>query len=91
MNVYKKYLEEQAKHPNSIILFRLGDFYEVLGLGANIVANRMDFTLMGRDCGIEERVLMVGFPFCMKDEVVKKLEDDYYQVYIVEQGEIVYE
>lgn len=82
--IYEKYLEAQGEHPNAIIVNRVGDFYEVFGLGARIVANEMDFTLVGRDCGFPERVLMVGFPFCMRDEVVKKLEDNCYQVCIIE-------
>lgn len=81
--IYEKYLEAQGEHPNAIIVNRVGDFYEVFGLGARIVANEMDFTLTGRDCGIGERVLMVGFPFCMRDEVVGKLKEKY-DVYIVE-------
>lgn len=81
--IYKKYLESQEKHPNAIIVNRIGDFYEVFGLGARIVANEMNFTLMGMDCGFPERVLMVGFPFCMRDEVVGKLKEKY-DVYIVE-------
>ena len=65
MRIYEKYFEEQKKHPNAIIAYRLGDFYEIFGIAAKIVADKMDFTLTGRLCGTDERVLMVGFPFCM--------------------------
>ena len=81
--IYKQYLEVQVEHPNAIILKRIGDFYEVFGLGAKIVSDEMNFTLTGRDCGLKERVLMVGFPFCMLDEVVTKLESKY-ELFIVE-------
>lgn len=77
MKVYESYVKEQVKHPNAIIVKRLGDFYEVFGLGAKIVADEMNFTITGRECGIEERVLMVGFPFCMCDEVISKLKEKY--------------
>ena len=79
----KQYLETQVEHPNAIIVKRIGDFYEVIGLGAILVSDEMDFTLTGRDCGLKERVLMVGFPFCMLNEVVTKLQSKY-EVFIIE-------
>ena len=47
MKVYESYVKEQVKHPNAIIVKRLGDFYEVFGLGAKIVAGLRRF-MMGR-------------------------------------------
>lgn len=77
MRVYDKYFDEQKKHPNAIIALRLGDFYEVFGFGAKIVANKLNFTLTGRDCGTGERVYMVGFPFCMLPDVAEKMKEDF--------------
>ena len=81
--IFRQYLKEQTNHPNAIIVNRIGDFYEVFGITAKIVADEMDFTLVSRDCGLTERVLMVGFPFCIRDEVVEKLREKY-EVCVVE-------
>ncbi len=61
--VYRKYLEVQNRYPQAIIAMRLGDFYEVFGKNAEILANELPLTLTGRDCGLESRVPMVGFPY----------------------------
>ena len=61
--VYRKYLEVQNRYPQAIIAMRLGDFYEVFGKNAEILANELPFTLTGRDCGLESRVPMIGFPY----------------------------
>ena len=61
--VYRKYLEVQDRYPQAIIAMRLGDFYEVFGKNAEVLANELPLTLTGRDCGLESRVPMVGFPY----------------------------
>ena len=85
MRIYEKYFEVQKKHPNAIIAYRLGDFYEIFGIAAKIVADKMDFTLTDRNCGTDERVLMVGFPFCMLAEVKERLSGDFEIITIEEQ------
>lgn len=61
--VYRKYLEAQDKYPQAVIAMRLGDFYEVFGKNAEVLANELPLTLISRDCGLESRVPMVGFPY----------------------------
>lgn len=61
--LYQKYVELQNKYPTSVIAMRLGDFYEVFGDNATAIANELDLTLTGRDCGLDSRVPMVGFPY----------------------------
>ena len=61
--VYRKYLDVQDRYPQAIIAMRLGDFYEVFGKNAEVLANELPLTLTGRDCGLESRVPMVGFPY----------------------------
>ena len=61
--VYRKYLDVQDRYPQAIIAMRLGDFYEVFGKNAEALANELPLTLTGRDCGLESRVPMVGFPY----------------------------
>ncbi len=71
--LYLRYTSAQDEYPDSIVLMRLGDFYEVLGEKAVIASYILDLTLTGRDCGLDERVPMCGFPFHVKEEYTKKL------------------
>ncbi len=61
--IYKKYIEFQNRYPDDIVAFRLGDFYELLGGNAVEIAIEIELTLTSRDCGLEERVPMIGFPY----------------------------
>ena len=61
--VYQKYLDVQSKYPQAIVAMRLGDFYEVFDENAKLLADELDLTLTGRDCGLESRVPMIGFPY----------------------------
>lgn len=68
------YKDLQAKNLNKVIFYRLGDFYEVLGIGAMVAANALDLTLTTRDCGEEERIMMCGIPYHCRTEYQEKLE-----------------
>lgn len=70
---YQSYLDIQNKYPNYVVCYRLGDFYEVFGKKAVQVSNILDLTLTGRDCGLEQRVEMVGFPYHVSDTYFKKI------------------
>lgn len=59
---YQQYMSAQSNYPDYIVAFRLGDFYEIFGEKAKQFAKELDLTLTGRDCGLAERVPMVGFP-----------------------------
>lgn len=61
--IYEKYQALQEKNQDTVIAYRLGDFYEVLGEKAIEIAREIDLTLTSRDCGLEERVPMIGFPY----------------------------
>ncbi len=71
--IYAKYLELQKQYPYSIIAYRLGDFYEVFGDGAIKISDPLDLTLTGRDCGLKERVAMVGFPYHCAEKYFEKI------------------
>lgn len=71
--IYRKYLEIQRKYPDSVIAYRLGDFYEIFGENAVKISEQLDLTLTGRDCGLDERVPMVGFPYHAADNCFKRL------------------
>ena len=74
---YYKYQEIQKKYPSAVIIYRLGDFYEILGDNAKAVANDLELTLTGRDCGLKERVPMVGFPYHCADNYILKIHKKY--------------
>ena len=50
----KQYFEIKEKNPDSILFFRLGDFYEMFYEDAKIASEELDLVLTGRDCGQEE-------------------------------------
>ena len=69
---YQRYMRIQDKYPAHIVLFSRGDFYEALGKGAQILAENLALTLTGRDCGLLERVPMVGIPHHAVDNYIGK-------------------
>ena len=58
----KQYFEVKEKYPNTLLFFRLGDFYEMFFNDAKIASRELELTLTGRDCGQEERAPMCGVP-----------------------------
>lgn len=71
--VYQKYTEIQNKYPDYTVAYRLGDFYEVFGENAKKLSEKLDLTLTGRECSIEERVPMIGFPYHASDIYFEKM------------------
>ena len=82
--VYQKYLDVQNKYPQAIIAMRLGDFYEVFGDNAKLLADELPLTLTGRDCGLESHVPMVGFPYHASDMYLKKMLANGHNVVLIE-------
>lgn len=60
---FEKYQALQQQNPAYVIAYILGDFYEILGDKAVEIAREIDLTLTSRDCGLQERVPLVGFPY----------------------------
>ena len=60
--VWQRYIKLEQDYPDHIAVMRLGDFYEVFGENARILAGELALTLTGRDVGLSERVPMIGFP-----------------------------
>ncbi len=75
--LYQKYMRFQNEYPHAVIAYRLGDFFEVFGDNAVKLANRFDLTLTGRDCGLPERVPMIGFPYHASDIYFHKIAELY--------------
>ena len=70
---YDKYHILQQQNPNSAVAYRLGDFYEIMGEKAVEIAREIDLTLTSRDCGLEERVPMIGFPYHASENYFAKI------------------
>ena len=56
------YVELKDKYPDTIIFYRLGDFYEMFFEDAELISHELELTLTGRNAGLEERVPMCGVP-----------------------------
>ena len=57
------YLKMKEENPDSILFYRLGDFYEMFFEDAKLVSQELDLVLTGRSAGVEEKVPMCGIPF----------------------------
>ena len=89
--MYRKYLDVQEKYPQAVIAMRLGDFYEVFGKNAEMLADELHLTLTGRDCGLESRVPMIGFPYHASDVYFGKILSNGYTLVVMENGDEVRE
>lgn len=70
---FEKYQALQQQSPAYVIAYRLGDFYEILGDKAVAIAREIDLTLTSRDCGLQERVPMIGFPYHASENYFSKI------------------
>jgi len=71
--LYEKYQHYQQKFPNIVVAMRVGDFFEIFGEAAVTVARELSMTLTSRDCGLSERVPMIGYPFHVADTYREKI------------------
>ena len=81
----KHYLETKEKYKDAILMYRLGDFYELFFEDAEICSRVLELTLTGKDCGLEERAPMCGVPYHAVEPYVAKLIANGYKVAICEQ------
>ncbi len=81
------YVSLKENNPDTIILYRLGDFYEMFFEDAELVSHELELTLTGRNAGLEERVPMCGVPHHAVDIYIDKLIKKGYKVAICEQLE----
>lgn len=86
---YQRYKKMQEKYPAHIVTFRRGDFYEILGSNAELFAKEFSLTLTGRDCGLSERVPMVGFPLQTADTYFPKALEKGYKIAVVDTSDDV--
>ncbi len=83
----KQYFAIKEKHKDTILFFRLGDFYEMFFDDAIIASKELELTLTGKDCGQEERAPMCGVPYHSYEGYVAKLVANGHKVAICEQTE----
>lgn len=84
----KQYLDIKENNPGCLLMFRLGDFYEMFFEDAVTASRELDLVLTGKNCGLEERAPMCGVPFHAIDAYVAKLVEKGYKVAICEQMSI---
>ena len=82
--LWQHYTALQSKYPEHILAYRVGDFYEVFGDNAKLLAQPLDLTLTSRDCGLAERVLMVGFPYHAADNYISKAVENGIKIAVAE-------
>ncbi len=83
----QQYFEIKNQYPDYILMYRLGDFYEMFYEDAQTASAELDLTLTGRDCGEEDRAPMCGVPYHSCEPYIGKLIEKGYKVAICEQME----
>ncbi|MDR1138276.1 MAG: DNA mismatch repair protein MutS [Clostridiales bacterium] len=84
--MFRQYLEIRAQVPDCILLYRLGDFYEMFFADAVTVSAELDMVLTGRDGGLQDRIDMCGMPQVACETYISRLIAKGYKVAICEQG-----
>ena len=82
-----QYLEMKKQYKDCILLYRLGDFYEMFFEDAITISKELELTLTGKSCGQEERAPMCGIPHHALDGYLNRLINKGYRVAICEQVE----
>lgn len=83
----QQYLEMKKNYPDTIIFYRLGDFYEMFFEDAIVASKELDLVLTGRNAGVGEKIPMCGVPYHACNTYLPKLVERGYKVAIVEQME----
>jgi len=83
--IRQQYLEIKKKYPDTIVFFRLGDFYETFDDDAEITSRELDIVLTSRGVSKGQRIPMAGIPFHAVENYLSRLIDKGYHVAICEQ------
>ena len=83
----RQYLDFKEQYLDTILFYRVGDFYELFFSDALVGSKELEIVLTGKDAGVEERVPMCGVPFHAVDSYLDTLVTKGYKVAIVEQVE----
>lgn len=82
-----QYMEIKDQNEDSILFYRLGDFYEMFFEDAVTASHELELVLTGKNAGLEERIPMCGIPFHSSSNYIDKLIEKGYKVAICEQVE----
>ena len=82
-----QYMEIKDKYLDTLLFYRIGDFYELFFEDSEIASRELELTLTGKNAGLKERVPMCGVPHHSAKSYIEKLVDKGYKVAIVEQVE----
>lgn len=83
----QEYVKTKEEYHDCILLYRLGDFYEMFFGDALTASKELEITLTGKDCGLKERAPMCGVPFHSVETYINRLIEKGYKVAICEQVE----
>lgn len=83
----QRYMEVKREHPDAILLFRMGDFYELFHDDAQTAARVLGLTLTSRDKSSANPTPMAGFPYHQLDSYLKKLIQSGFRAAVCEQVE----
>ena len=83
----KEYIKTKEEAKDAILLYRLGDFYEIFFEDALLCSRELEITLTGKQCGLDERAPMCGVPYHAVDVYVNRLIKKGYKVAICDQME----
>lgn len=83
----QEYVKTKEEYHDCILLYRLGDFYEMFFEDALTASKELEITLTGKDCGLKERAPMCGVPFHSVETYINRLIEKGYKVAICEQVE----
>src|SRR5688572_31032324 len=85
--LFRQYAQLKEKHPGSLLLYRLGDFYEMFGHDAVTASGVLGLTLTSRACGRDTKLAMAGVPHHSASRYIKRLIEAGYSCAICEQLE----
>ena len=83
----RQYIEIKEQYPDTLLFYRVGDFYEMFFNDAIVGAKELEIILTGKDAGVEERIPMAGVPHHAVNGYLQALTEKGYKVAIVEQVE----
>ena len=85
--LFRQYNSIKSQYPDVILMFRLGDFYEMFGKDAEIASKELDIVLTSREAGKGKRIPMCGVPYHAVERYIARLLSRGYKVAICEQME----
>ena len=83
----QQYMAMKNQYKDSLLFFRMGDFYEMFFEDAKIASRELEIALTGRDCGLDEKAPMCGVPHHVAEVYISRLVDKGYKVAVCEQME----